>query len=366
MRTLLTGAAVLAALIMIAVSTSMNFLFMRQLANDPIDGLVLGGASASADILKACLPWFIALAAARRRYVFALVGGVVFAGFSIFSLMSSLGFAAEMRSGLVEARVAQSRQLDEKMRALAAIDAQLQRMGVLRLTAEVERDMAIAEQDRRWTSSGQCTDATVPASRAFCAEHVRLVGEREVISKAAELQARRNALVVAIAELRQAGADGADDPQAAVIAKLLSQDEGGVRTALIVAAALLVEVGSGLGLWLALGHSPRTARDVAQRAFPAQSSPMSKLVAASSLPALPPPRKEGDVVDFCADRLQPAARGGLTIVGLYRSYEIWCREVGLQPKALSVFGEEFAALAPDWGIARDGDRYVGVRIGIAL
>ena len=339
MRPLLTGAAVLAALIMIAVSTSMNFLFMRQLANDPIDGLVLGGASASADILKACLPWFIALAAARRRYVFALVGGVVFAGFSIFSLMSSLGFAAEMRSGLVEARVAQSRQLDEKMRALAAIDAQLQRMGVLRLTAEVERDMAIAEQDRRWTSTGQCTDATVPASRAFCAEHVRLVGEREVISKAAELQARRNALVVAIAELRQAGADGADDPQAAVIAKLLSQDEGGVRTALIVAAALLVEVGSGLGLWLALGHSPRTARDVAQRAFPAQS---------------------------CADRLQPAARGGLTIVGLYRSYEIWCREVGLQPKALSVFGEEFAALAPDWGIARDGDRYVGVRIGIAL
>ena len=365
MRTLLTGAAVLAALVMIAVSAAMNFLFMRQLASDPIEGMVLGGASASADIIKACLPWFIALAAARQRYVFAIVGCGVFAGFSIFSLISALGFAAEIRSGLVEQRTALSSQLRDKTRELAAIDAQLQRMGPLRLIAEVERDMAIAEQDRRWASSTQCRDATVPASRAFCAEHARLAGERVLIGKAFELRARRNEIAAASMELRQKGAGGADDPQVAVIAKLLAQDEHGVRTALIVAAALLVEIGSGLGLWLALGHSPRSGREGVQRHVSAEIKTVA-VVSACRLPALPAPRRQGDVVDFCVDRLHPADRGGLTIVGLYRSYEVWCREQGVQPMPLAEFDAAFVVLARDWGIRLEGDRYLGVRIGIAL
>lgn len=366
MRMLLTGAAVFAALVMIGVSTSMNFLFMRQLASDPVEGLVLGGASASADILKACLPWFIALAAARQRRVFAIFGCVVFVGFSIFSLISALGFAADTRGSLVEHRATLSIQLRDEMRALAAIDQQLRRMGTMRLAAEIERDISIAEQDRRWTSSVRCTDATVAASRIFCADHARLSGERELLRSATELHTRRAEISEAISLLRERGAGGADDPQVAVLAKLLSRDEDRVRTALIVAAALLVEIGSGLGLWLALGHSPRAAREGSPKSMRETTAEAQLLRTGRGLPVLPAPRVDGEVVDFCADWLHPTARGGLTIVGLYRSYEVWCREAGLQPKDLAAFDTEFAGLAQDWGIGRDGDRYVGVRVGIGL
>lgn len=363
MRALLTGAAMSAALVMIGVSASMNFLFIRQLTSDPVEGLVLGAASACADLLKACLPWFIALAVSQSRCIFAGVGCLVFAGFSAFSLISGLGFAAEIRSGLVVTRAAVSEKYLDKVRELEAIDDQLGRMGTLRLGAEVERDLAVAEQDRRWASTAQCKNATAPASRTFCADYARLIGESQLITDAAALHSSRKELAEAIADLRREGAGGADDPQAAVIARLLAQDESGVRTALIVAVALLVEVGSGLGLWLAVGHSPRPGTTAEGVARPAQPSPLRL---STDVPALPAPTPVGDVVDFCADRLHPTDQGGLTIIGLHRSYEIWCRERELSPKTVAAFEAEFSELAGQWGIAFKGDRYVGVRIGMSL
>ena len=90
MRQLLSTIAVLAAVLMIGVSTAMNFLFMKSLATTEIEGLVLGSASAAADILKAALPWFIALAFAGCRYMFSIVGTAVFLMFSLFSFASAL------------------------------------------------------------------------------------------------------------------------------------------------------------------------------------------------------------------------------------------------------------------------------------
>lgn len=365
MRAAVTVVCVVAALVMIGVSASMNFLFMRSLAIREIDGQVLGAASASADMLKAALPWLAALAWARRRFLFAAVASVVFAGFSMFSLLSSLGFAAELRSGLVGVREASSAALALKEKAAEGLAAPRVALGAVRAAALIDADMAIARQDARWGSTKGCQDATLPASRSFCKDYLALEAERVASDEAARIDDALARLKVEIAALKAGGAGGEADPQVAVIARLLGEERDVVRTMLIVAAALLVEAGSGLGLWLALGAWEPRDRRPDNTVAPVAAvciSPSPELVTA----ALPAPQERGEVMDFCLDRVHPAHGSELTILGLYRSYEVWCRDRDLAALPMAEFGAEFQDLAREVGIAADGDRVRGIRVGIGL
>ncbi|MGE8944074.1 hypothetical protein ACO2I3_19385 [Leptospira interrogans] len=367
----LTVACVLAALLMIAVSASMNFLFMKSLATREVDGIVLGAASAAADILKAALPWFVALAWRQRRIVFAGVGSSVFVGFSIFSLLSALGFAADLRSNMSGKREAANAALSQKQSEETSLKKRRSALGTVRPEHLIAADLAIARQDRRWASSKECTDATVPGSRAFCQTYLGLQASLVSSREAARLDKQLAAIGGEIAVMRAAGAGTETDPQVAVIARLLSQERDVVRTVLIVAAALLVEAGSGLGLWLALGHSepPRgdglvapldTAARIQLRKTEAQPA---KAVNGNVLAARPAPRVAGSVVDFCIDRVHPTRDGGLTVLGLYRSYEAWCQSRDFAPVTQVEFASEFGELAREMGIVEKGDVFVGVRVG---
>src|SRR5262245_30293356 len=57
--------------------------------------------------------------------------------------------------------------LREKRRALPAH----------RPVGTIESEMTAARVDRRWSSSSSSTDATMTASRTFCADYARLQGE---------------------------------------------------------------------------------------------------------------------------------------------------------------------------------------------
>lgn len=123
MRFLATLLGVVAALIMIGVSGSMNFLFMKSLGKNEIEGLVLGGASAAADLLKALLPFWIAWAWQARRMTFVAVGSVVFVFFSAFSLLSALGFAADNRGHIAGTREGLNATYETVLRDLEAAEA---------------------------------------------------------------------------------------------------------------------------------------------------------------------------------------------------------------------------------------------------
>jgi hypothetical protein len=56
--------------------------------------------------------------------------------------------------------------------------------GAGQLAAEVE----VLKQDARWMSSGQCTNATAPASRTFCQDYYRLVADLAAAKEAANLE----------------------------------------------------------------------------------------------------------------------------------------------------------------------------------
>lgn len=368
MRTILVAIAVVAALLMIAVSTAMNFLFMKSLAPTDAEGVVLGSASAAADLLKACLPWFIALAWRGRRFAFALVGSLVFVGFSLFSLASALGFAADIRGTLVGSREAASRELlsiETKIKTASDSRAALRSP---RAVSIIDADSAVLRQDRRYVTSKSCQNATAALSRSFCAKLAELAVERahsvEAFALDRTLQALENHAII----LKARGAGGDSDPQVAVIARLFSQERGAVKTGLIIAAALLVELGSGLGLWLAVGHSEQERVKLRE---PSLAGTHVRLVGVDDTTPLhtiaaTPARlvAYGDVLDFCVARLQPSAHGGLTLLGLHRGYAIWCQERGVQPLSEEQFGATFNELRQAWAIEVDGDRYLGIRIGI--
>jgi hypothetical protein len=72
--------------------------------------------------------------------------------------------------------------VNEKRRARYASSASGKGAG--QLAAEVE----VLKQDARWMSSGQCTNATAPASRTFCQDYYRLVADLAAAKEAANLE----------------------------------------------------------------------------------------------------------------------------------------------------------------------------------
>ena len=371
MRVLLTSLCVIAAVVMIVVSGAMNFLFMRSLAATEMEGYVLGGASAAADVLKASLPWFIAIAYRSRRYVFTGFGSLVFAAFSLFSLASALGFAADARGVLVGSREAAAKELKRLEAKSVELGQELVMLGQVRPESVILLEMAALKQDRRFTTSGSCTNATARTSREFCAQYLKVDADRQRALESVRVKAELTMITSAIANLEKRGAGGEAEHQVAVLATLLDKERDSIRTGLVVAVAFLVELGSGLGLWLALGHSD-------QRGVKSEAAARPALVAAGSstlieqkpqarmLPAPPIVRGTGAVIDFALERVQRSQSGGVTLFGLFRGYESWCRDRDLEAVARADFEREFVEMAETWRIPRDGDRYVCVRIGQAL
>ncbi len=372
MRRLLSAIAVLAAMLMIGVSTAMNFLFMKSLAATEIEGLVLGCASAAADILKSALPWFIALAFAGRRYLFSIVGTLVFLVFSLFSFASALGFAADIRGTLAGTREAATKELQQLEAEHERLSRQLDGLGRPRAVAIIEAEKRARQQDRRFSATKACTDATASASREFCTGYLLLDAEIASSAEAASLREALASIATSTTHLKSRGAGHDADPQVSVLARIVHLDHGVVRNALIIGAALLVELGSGLGLWLALGHSdaPQRARRTDTEARHPAIEQGQQVAAAVALPIAPPKdditERTGEVVDFCVECLHPSDRGGLTLLALFRDYQSWCRALGLAPVAATSFETEFVMLAEEFGIARDHDRFVGVRTSLLL
>lgn len=369
MRILMMAVCVFAALLMIAVSTSMNFLFMQSLAQTDAEGYALGGASAASDIIKSCLPWFISLAVVAGRWVFAAVGSVVFVAFSLFSFASALGFAADVRGAMAGSREAASAELARLVRDEAALRDAATALGTQRPTSVIAADLAVMRQDKRFQTSAECANATVAASRSYCQRYFALTGEEAAALEGIRLGREIQAIEKQMTELRARGAGSESDPQVAILARLLHQERDAVKTSLVVGAALLVELGSGFGLWLALGHSDRPSRRRQEGADVSALHATAALVLTEpAVPALPAPASRAeavacDVKQFCVERLVPTDHGGLTFLALYRDYQNWARLRDTEAVDRAEFESDFLDIARLLQLERDGARFIGIATG---
>jgi len=337
-----------AALVMCGVSGAMNYLFLSSLGKTPLEGEVLGAASAAADVLKALLPFFIAWNWQSRRFVAAVAGTLAFVYFAVFSLASAIGFAAGNRMALVESgdRISQSYEgLHAEQQRLEGVRARLpahRPVGIVREALEGQK------QNNRWHATRGCTDATEPASREYCTAYFSLRAELAAAEEADRLTIKLAGLQTEAKALRAQGAGQDSDPQTSLLSRITGQEPEPVRLALTIAVALLVEIGASLGLFLASGYN-----------VPVRVQPSDATAEAPDVP------KVGWVEDFCLEALIPLKGAALSMSELLDAYREWCAGHAVLPLDAAEFAATFEALAGAIGLPRDAGGYRGIAIAPA-
>lgn len=346
MKSALTVLGIFAALVMAGVSASMNYVFLASLGKSQLEGQMLGAASAAADLMKCLLPFFIAWAWRERRYVAALSGTAVFALFAGFSLLSAIGFASSNRDAVVQSRSAMDeaaarteQEYQRKIAALAALPAR-------RPAPVLAEELRAAQQNRLWSRSKDCTEATEPQSRAFCDSYFRLRAEQAAAEEAAQLEGRIAASQVELAALKAQGAGQARDAQVMVLSSLFGLPEDRLRLVLILAVALVVELGSSLGLYLAAG--PRNEPALGPQ--PDADQPKGE----AALPV-------GDIEDFALSAIQPG-QGQITNGQIYSAYKQWCAANQHDAMQAVEFEKRFGELAKALPLVRVGGAFQGIAL----
>ena len=252
MHRLITGVCLAGALLLTAASIYMNWSFWIGQGGDAPSSQVLGAVSIGIDVFKASLPLVIAWAWSARLRLGSLIGMMFFTGCLVFSLFSAIGFAASSRGAVTGSREAVSLRYQAAERELREIKERVTSLGAIRPRAVIEAAIARAKQDRLWSSSNECRDATIEASRAYC----RGVGDLRIELAAAveseRLRDRGAALKAEVDTFLAAGARNDQDQQAGLLARLTGVGLERVQTSIVVLFAALVEFGSAFGLFLAL------------------------------------------------------------------------------------------------------------------
>ncbi len=345
LRILVSTLGIIAALVMCAVSAAMNWLFLSSLGKSPLEGQVLGAASAASDVLKALLPFFIAWSWQAGRFVAAGAGSLAFAFLAGFSFLSAIGFAADNRLVLVDRRDDVSAAYARVQRDLASSESQRSALPAHRPPAVIAEEIERHRQNRRWTATKECAEATEPQSRDYCAAFFALRAELAAGQEHARLTAAITALQSEAAQLRQQGAGQDRDPQAALLSRIFGWEQDSVRLALIIAVALLVEIGASLGLFLSSGHRREALFD--------------------EVPPQREPPHVGSVEDFCLEGLAASARSALTMDELLAGYQAWCAAKGQEPLDSATFATAFTAIAEAVELRSGPAGYRGIGLATA-
>jgi len=370
MRHVLGVLGVLAAGVLLAVSAAMNWRFGFSLGKTELDGQIYGAASAAADCFKALVPFFFFAALRNRMWSQAAASAVLWIVVTAYSLTSALGHAMLNRQDTAGQRSVDAAQYQDLRTELKRVEDQLSWIPQHRpaLAVQSELDGIRSHRVFGWTRS--CTEVTGKANTDFCQRYHALSSELASAQKAETLGQQAAGLKSQLAKT-QGGSVMADaDPQAAVLAKLaaalgLKVKLEDMQTTLAVFVALLLEVGSGFGMYVAF--STWRLYDRAAPSVPAMKPAAQQQVATvapvvTQKPAQPKtfgiandnkstpvsaPRlvaPETDVQRYKNERTVDTDGSSLTATSLYEDYCAWCEEQEKEPLALPTFGREFGEL----------------------
>ena len=165
---------------------------------------------------------------------------------------------------------------------------------------------------------------------------------------------------------------------------------GDIQTALVIFIALLLEVGSGLGMFIAFSQwrifdrrepAVATKLDMTTVAAPvtAPIEDLPQLPAATEAPApitVESPKEvandnktqtqreepETDIERYRSERVEDQDGSSLTVSALYEDYCEWCEEEEKEPLALPTFGREFGELGVEKAKIAGRVRYIGIAL----
>lgn len=226
----------------------------------------------------------------------------------------------------------------------ARLQARLKGIPEHRPSAAVEKLIAAEKNNRRWSTSSQCADATAKASREFCDGVRRLEGEMENARAADRLNVQITALDGQIASA--APTIASSDPQADLLHDATGWSKATIQLWLPAMTPIVLEIGAAT-CWhfgfLVLGISLR------RKAAPA---PQSASVAAifNPAPLMSPEKAKAIHVPtttltrqrqlcewFWRECSRPVAAGVMSEREWYEHYEAVCRRSNDQPLPLESF-----------------------------
>ena len=382
---------VLAAGVLLAVSAAMNWRFGVSLGRTELDGQIYGAASAAADCLKALVPFFFFAALKNRMWSQAAASAVVWVVVTAYSLTSALGHAALNRMDTSGQRVHEAQSYKDLRADLERAKGQLAWIPQHRPAAAVQSEMDGLKTKREWTWSNGCTDTKSKGNRDFCQQLHTLSSELASAQQAATLEARAADMTAKLASAQGGSHATEGDPQAAFLAKVAGLVIPGtkvedIQLAMTMFIALLLEVGSGLGMYIAFSQwrlydrqapaapvmaTIATAPVIEQApaiVAPAQAPARQRVTSANdnkSLPQQASPKlvaPENDVQLFYKERIETQDGSSLTATALYEDYCEWCEEQKKEPLALPTFGREFGELGVQKAKIAGRVRYIGIAL----
>lgn len=409
MRHALGIMGVLAAGVLLAVSAAMNWRFGYQLGKTEFDGQIYGAASAAADCFKALTPFFLFAAIRNRMWSQAAAAACVWLVVTGYSLTAALGHAALNRQDTTGERAVQAQTYKDLRADLKRAQDQLSWVPQHRPAAAVESDISGMKGQRPWAWTKECSDIKGKEGREFCQKFHGLGAELASAQQGQRLEERISAINAKLAGVSGGKAMAEADPQASVLAQLTGISVEKVQIGLTVLVAILLEIGSGFGMFVAFSQwrlhdrqapsapaMPARVAPVAVRVKPVKAPapavepvakeeprldvkpepvalpPAAPLVAAPPVSAAPVandnktmPRMvapETDVQRFYKERLEPAEGSSLTATALYEDYCAWCEDQGKEPLALPTFGREFGELGVNKSKIAGRVRYIGIKL----
>jgi hypothetical protein len=395
MRHALGVLGVMAAAVLLAVSAAMNWRFGYSLGVTEVDKQIYAAASAAADCFKALVPFFFFAAIRNRMWSQAAASAVVWVVVTVYSLTSALGHAALNRADTSGQRSVASTSYKDLRADLKRAQDQLSWIPQHRPAASVQADIDGSKANRWWGWTESCTKISGAQASGFCQKFQALNSEFASAQKADKLNAEIAAINAKLDVAKQATVMSEADPQAAVLAKLVSLVAPGtsvehVQTAMTIMVAVLLEIGSGFGMYVAFSswrlydrQAPRVpmAASVPQ---PVATPVVSAPVVASNGHATPAkarlaggandnraaPRQltapETDVERFHKERIEASDGTSLTATTLYEDYCAWCEEQSKEPLALPTFGREFGDLGVQKAKIAGRVRYIGIGLKSGL
>lgn len=251
MRHALGVLGVLAAGVLLAVSAAMNWRFGLSLGKTELDGQIYGAASAAADCLKALIPFFLFAAIRNRMWSQAAASAVVWVVVTSYSLTSAFGHAALNRLDTAGQRKVAAQTYKDLRADLQRAEEQLSWVPQHRPAATVENDLEAVKNDRAWKWTDGCTRTKGKYQRNYCDKYHALAAELGSAEQRAALETRIAKTQAKLSEAGSGGVMAEADPQAAVLAKISGLDVDTIQMALTAFIALLLEIGSGFGMYIA-------------------------------------------------------------------------------------------------------------------
>jgi hypothetical protein len=331
------GAAVAA---FVVVSTVMAARFGWSLGTTVFDRVLYAAAGGFADLLKTFLPLFVVTAFLARQWVRTVAGGALFLVVTAFSLSSSFGLAAIQRTDKIGEHTATATAYQDRRADLERLIAERAKIDARPLAANAEVLAAASVQRAEASVVSECAKRGPECrkleaiARAARDDLAAIVTAKAVAQAAVALDNRIEDARTALGRVDAGEASEEADPQSAALARLTGRSEDGVRTALHVLIAVLLEFGSGLGLFVVFG--PRGVHDGGRPApTPAQSTK-------NDVPATPVVIEDclGAIKRFVAEQLRPVDGGRVSGSELFAAYERWCERQGIAPVSGAAFGRQ--------------------------